>query len=447
VNIRFVNHASFVCERNGISLICDPWLYGSAFNDGWDLIEPSQLAAKDLVGINYIWFSHEHPDHFSPRVLLDIPKEAREKITILYKETTDRKVLGFCRKQGFRTKELIDDERFELGGGLAVRCCRVPLHDSWLFIESPEFSVLNLNDAVVENSRALKTLASKFAGIDVLFTQFNYAAWRGNIGDSEIRRRDAAKKLATMTQQIQGLQPRFTVPFASFSFFSHKENFFTNDQANTVKDALGAIKTTRSTPIVMFPGDVWSVGSSWDNSGALTRYEKAYASLPGRPLRESLPVPFEQLVLSASICIERVRSANDKWMLELLKLNPFFPCLRPLEIYLSDLDMNVRFSFEHGLKRISWRPGRYDLRMGSDSLNFLLKHAWGIDTLTVNGRFAADPAGLKRLIGTFGVDALNNAGIRLTPAFAFELSTLAFFARIMSRKLWSLRTRPNSQDS
>ena len=62
----------------------------------------------------------------------------------------------------------------------------------------------------------------------------------------------------------------------------------------------------------------------------------------------------------------------------------------------------------------------YDLRMGSDSLAFVFRQGWGIDTLTVNGRFSADPEGLKRLVLTFGVDMLNNPGIALGPAFLLD---------------------------
>src|SRR5215216_1836839 len=106
MQIQFVNHASFVCEHKDVRLLCDPWLYGSAFNDGWDLIVESRFSADQFADVNYIWFSHEHPDHFSPRVLSDVPAELRPRITVLYKQTTDQKVLNFCRKLGFITREL-----------------------------------------------------------------------------------------------------------------------------------------------------------------------------------------------------------------------------------------------------------------------------------------------------------------------------------------------------
>ena len=73
MKLKFVNHSSFIIEHNGISLISDPWLEGIVFNNGWDLISKTKLSYNDFKDINYIWFSHEHPDHFFPPNLKLIP--------------------------------------------------------------------------------------------------------------------------------------------------------------------------------------------------------------------------------------------------------------------------------------------------------------------------------------------------------------------------------------
>ena len=136
MRLRFVNHASIVCEHGGTRLISDPWLYGTAFNDGWDLVCESPIGAAELADMNYLWYSHEHPDHFSPRVLQDVPNERRRALTVLYRKTRDGKVLGLCKKLGFQTRELEDGVPVELEGGLRVTSQRVPLFDSWLLVEA-----------------------------------------------------------------------------------------------------------------------------------------------------------------------------------------------------------------------------------------------------------------------------------------------------------------------
>ncbi|HKC52279.1 MAG TPA: hypothetical protein VKF60_15910 [Myxococcota bacterium] len=445
MRLRFVNHASFICEHGATRLISDPWLYGTAFNDGWDLVCKSPIGAAELGDMSYVWYSHEHPDHFSPRVLQDVPGERRRALTVLYRKTRDGKVLGFCRKLGFQTRELEDGVPVELAGGLRVTSRHVPLFDSWLLVEAGGVRVLNLNDAVVQTPAELRRLSEGVGALDVLFTQFSYAAWRGNRGDTELRRTDARKKLDIVRAQVRGLAPRFTVPFASMSWFSHEENSFTSDAINHPWEVLGEIAACGSTPVLLYPGDAWTAGEAHANDSACERYRADYAQLGQRPLHRSASVPVDALAAAAHGYVQRIRGANSVWLLELLRRNPLLPTLRPIDIHLWDLDADVRFSFEAGLERIERRDPGYDLRMGSDSLGFIFRQAWGIDTLTVNGRFHADPEGLKRLVLTFGVDMLNNTGITLGAAFLLDFASIGFLLRILRRKLESLRSAPPSQ--
>ena len=439
MRIRFVNHASVIFEHGDTRLISDPWLYGTAFNDGWDLVCKSAIGAAELAEMNYIWYSHEHPDHFTPRVLQDVPAERRRAVTVLYRKTRDGKVLGFCKKLGFQVRELEDGVPVELDGGLRVTSQHVPLFDSWLLLEAGGVRALNLNDAVVQTPAELRRLAERVGDVDLVFTQFSYAAWRGNRDDRELRRTDARRKLDVVRAQVRALAPRFTVPFASMSFFSHEENSFTSDSINHPWEVLDPIEACGSAPILLYPGDAWTVGTAHDNRGAIERYRRDYATLPERPLHRSAAVPFEALAAAARSYIERIRGANSGWLLSLLRRNPILPALRPIDVHLWDLDVDVRFSFENGLERIARRDPSYDLRMASDSLAFVFRQAWGIDTLTVNGRFQADPEGLKRLVLTFGVDMLNNTGITLGPAFLVDFASIGFLLRILRRKLESLR--------
>ena len=75
MKIEFVNHASFILKNQGIQIISDPWLFGNAFNDGWSLLCDYDFDLEKFKEIQYIWFSHEHPDHFSPALLNKIDIE------------------------------------------------------------------------------------------------------------------------------------------------------------------------------------------------------------------------------------------------------------------------------------------------------------------------------------------------------------------------------------
>ena len=94
--ITFVNHASVIFSHKDIRLMTDPWLFGSAFNNGWELLSKSKFQLDDFAKITHIWFSHEHPDHFHPGVLSKIPEDLRKKITILFQDTLDHRVAKKC---------------------------------------------------------------------------------------------------------------------------------------------------------------------------------------------------------------------------------------------------------------------------------------------------------------------------------------------------------------
>src|SRR5271157_905180 len=103
--LEWVNHASYILRSGPVSLITDPWIEGPAFNGGWRLIAPSKLRYDDFKDITHIWFSHEHPDHFNPPNLRCIPEELRSRITVLFHETKDKRVLSVCQDLGFRVCE------------------------------------------------------------------------------------------------------------------------------------------------------------------------------------------------------------------------------------------------------------------------------------------------------------------------------------------------------
>jgi L-ascorbate metabolism protein UlaG (beta-lactamase superfamily) len=75
MNIKFINHSSILLDSGNHKILCDPWYKGSIFNDGWKLIHESNQSINDF-DLDFIWYSHEHPDHFS---VLDINKINEDK--------------------------------------------------------------------------------------------------------------------------------------------------------------------------------------------------------------------------------------------------------------------------------------------------------------------------------------------------------------------------------
>ena len=149
--IIFVNHASVIFSYKKIKLITDPWLFGSAFNNSWNLISKSKMQINDFKNITHIWFSHEHPDHFATWVLAEIPIEIRKKIVVLFQDTLDHRVVVKCKELGFSVIEMESNKFYELDKGFKIKCRPYMFYDSWSLLEINGKKILNINDCGIDN--------------------------------------------------------------------------------------------------------------------------------------------------------------------------------------------------------------------------------------------------------------------------------------------------------
>ena len=94
-SIQFINHSSVLIKDKDTRILCDPWYKGLAFQDGWALLHDQSHDINEL-NFDYIWISHEHPDHFSIATLTDLSKSTR----FIYQKTKDNKVKNFLEQKG-----------------------------------------------------------------------------------------------------------------------------------------------------------------------------------------------------------------------------------------------------------------------------------------------------------------------------------------------------------
>src|SRR5580698_9412033 len=98
MRLQLISHASFIIECGDLTIWTDPWLRGTAFNDSWSLLPPAEFNPECLDCIDYLWISHEHPDHFHVPTLRSLPQEFKERVTLLFQETeTDKMFQAFAR--------------------------------------------------------------------------------------------------------------------------------------------------------------------------------------------------------------------------------------------------------------------------------------------------------------------------------------------------------------
>ena len=223
-SVRFLNHSCISVSSGTTTILCDPWFTGSAFDNGWRLLHED---SHDLSKVEYdwLWLSHEHPDHFSIPTLKQINRPTR----FIYQATADRKVKAYLSKQQHEVTEIEDFETKRVGD-IDCQLFMCDGYDSAMLFRLPGGeTVLNLNDCRVELGDLTERIAATVGSIDLLALQFSYANWAGNRGDSAIPAYQHEQVIKRLESVIDLLKPKAVLLFASYVFFSHEENFFWND--------------------------------------------------------------------------------------------------------------------------------------------------------------------------------------------------------------------------
>jgi hypothetical protein len=423
--ITFVNHASVIFSFKKIRLITDPWLFGSAFNNSWELISESKMRVEDFKDISHIWFSHEHPDHFNLGVLNSIPEEVRREITVLFQDTLDHRVAKKCRELGFSVIEMKHNEFYKLDDDFQVKCRPYLLYDSLLYLEIGDKKILNLNDCGVDSIRQAEYIQKITGNVDLLLTQFGYAAHIGDPEDVQLRKETSKEKLMRIKIQSKVFNAKYVIPFASFVWFSHKDNFYMNDEVNKIRNVEEFIKTeTNSIPIILYPGNNWILDQEHDNNQGIKLYENDFAK-EHVPHKNSPKIPLEDLQSDSNNYITNIRNRNN-WTL--IKLAHSISFLKTAKIYLKDLELSVEFDLIHGLNQSDFSKSDADIILDSDSLAFAFKFDYGADTLLANARFHKSGGRTMIFFRQFMIGTLNNNGR------TFPLGIIGFLLR--ERSMW-----------
>tara|TARA_Y100001936_G_scaffold39559_1_gene37987 strand:+ start:20573 stop:21904 length:1332 start_codon:yes stop_codon:yes gene_type:complete len=406
--ITFVNHASVIFSYKNIKLITDPWIFGSAFNNGWNLLSESKLKINDFESITHIWFSHEHPDHFHPVVLNKIPENLRKNITILFQDTLDHRVAKKCKQLKFKDVIEMNPNNFiSLSDEFKIKCVPNGTYDSWFYAKIGKKKILNINDCMVDSTQQAKIIKKIIDDVDILFTQFGYASWVGDPDDVELRKNASMEKLKRIEIQAKIFQPKFIIPFASFVRFCHEDNYYMNDQMNKIDDVENFIgRNTDSFPIVLYPGDEWSGEEKIDNSIPIKKYQ--IDSQKNMELNTSSNIiGYEQLKKSALSYIENIKKRNNWTFVVFLHKINFF---KTTYIFLKDLNCSFSFDLINGLQKSNLDASSVDIITDSDSLSFTLSWDYGMDTLFVNARFRTSGGKIMNFFRLFLIGTLNNNG-------------------------------------
>ena len=216
--IRFINHACVLFKMGDITFATDPWIVGSAFCNGWWLAKSSPIDAFDALNeCDFIYISHNHPDHLHPESLQKIRKD----MPILTADFSSGSTKEYLHSLGFLnvtamdfSSSLIDSESEILLSVLKSGDFR---DDSGLFIQYGKFKCLLTVDSNFLNFGNLPTvdlLCSSFAGgasgFPLCFENYSEDEKKAVV----TRNRGAIK--ATNISTIKLSEPTFFMPYAGF---------------------------------------------------------------------------------------------------------------------------------------------------------------------------------------------------------------------------------------
>lgn len=395
--LKFINHACFMVEHNGVKLLTDPWLQGNVFADGWALIA-KDVKADDILkeNVNAIVYTHEHPDHFSPS-FLNIIKEQKNHILpyVIYQYTNDKKLVEYLRKIKLACVELKSKETYELAPGFEIKIYPYDKGDSVIEyvlknFNGSSYTILNLNDCEFDDKRKLHDFINKnniHKEPDILLTQFSYACWQSNGNNNGIRIDAAERKLNSIKEQIQILNPKKIVPFASYVYFCHQENESHNDSVNTPEKLLNFFKEIGYANFqFMKPLDTIEIGSPTDskiNSSSVNYWMDKYRLIN---TANKKPTKF-QSEAEIFIAAKNYANKNELFLSERSWVGVYNKLTLPsIHVYIVDYSKYYKFHPLKGLNHCNQKVADC-LLISSDAFFYAMKFDWGWESIHVAARF------------------------------------------------------------
>jgi UDP-MurNAc hydroxylase len=266
MQVTYLGHAAILVESGAARILMDPWLTDPTYHGTWWHFPPLELGVRDLPRIDYLYVSHEHPDHFDPPTLSQLDKNTHVVIANYPRKRFKDRIaaLGFRR-----ITELPYHGDFTCDGGdLTLRLIAPdrPWDDSAILLRNSQTTVLNVNDCHL--SEATLGRIGEEHEIDLAFLTFTGASQYPGCFDfplsSKIQRALYSKHahLEEFVNWARLLRTKHAVPAAGNHALLSEDQLFLNNPmyANTPADAVAALSegAPEIEGLQMNPGDTWS---------------------------------------------------------------------------------------------------------------------------------------------------------------------------------------------
>lgn len=378
MKVRLLGHASVITECSDTSILCDPWIVGKAFNNSWTLFPEPAFREEWLDPVEFLWISHEHPDHLSFPTLRMLPEAWKRRVVVLYQDRSSDEVIAALRKSGYRRFRRLPHRRLvQLTEETSVYCYHALWGDSCLGILDRDHVSLNVNDAPVAESDA-RTMREDLGKVDVLLHQFSLAGYTGAKNYAEVLPEVAWHLRFRLAQTHRFVGASVTIPFASFIYFSTTDNRYLNEFANRPWVAHDQLVHFGYACALLYPGDVLDVAVPFDSTPNLEKYRRLYEGFAELPYDEPPLVPAPELQAAFARFTGDLR---DKFPAQR------FAALRPLRIRVPDLGSTIEISLaRQSLEVVGDLDAPAHIEVLSQPLLFAFQAPFGFETMEVSSR-------------------------------------------------------------
>ena len=241
--VRFFNHAFLKVSGNNFSFSVDPWAIGPAFNTGWWLkYKTKNDWIENLNNSDFIYISHNHPDHLHPLTLSKIKKTIPIVVPNFISDSTGK----YMEELGFKKIIRLDfNMQYNLEGTdliLSILKSGDFREDSGLYFSNGNFTgLLGIDSNMLNFERYPVTLdfyANSFAGgasgYPLMFDNYKKKE------QIEIIQKQKLFVRNKLLLNLSKIRPKYFLPYAGFFEEKLKRDSRINklNQKNSIADYL-----------------------------------------------------------------------------------------------------------------------------------------------------------------------------------------------------------------
>ena len=273
-----LSHATLLFSSEQFKFATDPWLQGFAFASGW---WNSQLAPinwkEELNECNFIYISHNHPDHLNHFTLQEIDRD----MLFIVPNFQNKSVLKMLNSFGFKNVQAFDFDSFYRFGDTDLYFSILKSgdfrDDSGFYFTYGNFDCLSSVDSNDLNFSRLpqditlycSSFAGGASGYPLCFETIS------NIDKKKIMIRNITALRASVNNQIKICNPKFFLPYAGF--FKEKSLRDADIAKNNIKnspDDFQELHNKNTSPLISNDSHVF-LGDEIVKSCNLARYQNS----------------------------------------------------------------------------------------------------------------------------------------------------------------------------